>query len=109
MPSGGGGRGRSPGGGKWAFDQTALDLTERQCQLAINHTLRGQGNRSLFDLRLKEISHLNPRLGADLRQEHHLVVRFYFNNGHNISLQRRPRPQIGGEDGHARLDAFLLT
>ena len=52
-------------GGKRAFDPTAFDIVERQCQLAINHTLRNQGNRSPFDLRLKEISYCNARFGAN--------------------------------------------
>ena len=55
-------------GGKRAFDPTTFDIVERKCQLAINHTLPNQGDRSPFDLRLKEISHRNARFGANLRR-----------------------------------------
>ena len=77
---------RRVSGGKWTFDATALDIVERQRQLAIDQTLRNQGNRSPFDLCLEKISHLNARLGANLRRERNLVVRFHFDNSHNISL-----------------------
>ncbi len=77
---------RRVSGGKGAFDTTALDLVERQRQLAINQTLRNQGNRSPFDLCLEKISHLNARLGTNLRRKGHLVVRFHFDNSHNVSL-----------------------
>jgi hypothetical protein len=74
------------GGGKRTFDATALDVVERQRQFANNHTLRNQGNRSPFDLRLEEISHHNTVLSTNLPGKRHLVVRSHFDDSHSISL-----------------------
>jgi hypothetical protein len=41
--------------------------------------------RSPFNLSLEEIPHFNASLGANLRRERDLVVRFHFDDGHNIS------------------------
>lgn len=89
MPFDGRGRRRSFGCGKWTSDSTAFDLVERRRRLTINQTLRNQGNRSPFDLWPKEISHRNARLRTNLRREHHLIMRFDFDNGHKIFSSKR--------------------